>query len=230
MAQREKLSVEKRSVFGKQLKKLRREGILPANVYGKNITSTSVQLPFKDFMTVFSKVGSTGLVDLELEGKTYPVLIHNTAIHTLTRDPIHADFFIVNLKEKITAHVPLVPEGEAAAVAEKAGMLLQLLNEVEIEALPSDLPESISVDITSLAAVGDQLTVQSLKAPQGVTILNEPEQAIFRIDELVSEEALEQEAQEEAEAAAASGDSTTEGTTETEKSESSTPSEEKTEE
>src|SRR5690606_6078464 len=113
---------------------------------------------------------------------------------------------------------------------EKAGMLLQLLNEVEIEALPSDLPESISVDVTSLATVGDQLTVQSLKAPQGVTILNEPEQAIFRIDELVSEEALEQEAQEEAEAATASEDSTTEGTTETEKSESSTPSEEKTEE
>lgn len=204
MAQKEQLSVEKRSVFGKQLKKLRREGILPANVYGKNIASTAVQLPFKEFMAVYSKVGSTGLIDLTVEGKKHPVLIHNIAIHTLTHDPIHADFFIVNLKEKITAHIPVVAEGEASAVAEKKGMMLQLVNEVEIEALPSDLPESIVVDVTSLAEVGDQILVEQIKAPSGVTILSEASQAVFRIDELVSEEALEQEAQEEAEAAEAS--------------------------
>jgi large subunit ribosomal protein L25 len=226
MAQREKVSVEKRSVFGKKLKKLRREGILPGNVYGKNIESTAVQLPFKDFMSVYSKAGSTGLVDLDLGGKTYPVLIHNTAIHTLTHDPIHADFFIVNLKEKITAHVPVVAEGEPAAVTEKKGMLLQLLNEAEIEALPSDLPESISVDISELAEVGDQILVEQLKAPNGVTILNEAGQAVFRIDELVSEEAEALEAEEEAAAEAASEESASEESdkseaTETENTESS---------
>jgi large subunit ribosomal protein L25 len=208
MAQNEQLSVEKRSIFGKQLKKLRHEGIFPANVYGKNIESTAVQLSFKDFMSTYSKVGSTGLIDLTLEGKKYPVLIHNIAIHTLTRDPIHADFFIVNLKEKLSAHVPIIAEGESTAVSEKKGMLLQLINEVEIEALPADLPESILVDVTALAEVGDQIVIESLKAPSGVTILSEPSQAVFRIEELVSEEALEQEALEEAEATEASQEST----------------------
>lgn len=210
MAQKEQLSVEKRSIFGKQLKKLRKEGVLPGNVYGKNINSTAVQLPFKDFMEVYSKVGSTGLIDLTLDGKKHPVLIHNIAIHTLTHDPIHADFFIVNLKEKISAHVPVLAEGEPAAVTNKTGMLLQLLNEVEIEALPSDLPESIPVDVSALTEVGDQLTVESLKAPNGVTILNEAGQAVFRIDELVSEEAEALEAEEEAAAEAASEEAATE--------------------
>ncbi|HRN96501.1 MAG TPA: 50S ribosomal protein L25 [Candidatus Levybacteria bacterium] len=229
MAQHEQLSVEKRTIFGKQLKKLRREGILPANVYGKNIQSTAVQLPFKDFMAVYSKAGSTGLIDLTLDKDTYPVLVHNIAIHTLTRDPIHADFFIVNLKEKITANIPVVAEGEPTAVTDKTGMLLQLLNEVEIEALPSDLPESIVVDVTSLAAVGDQMTVESLKAPKGVTILNEAGQAVFRIDELVSEEAEALEAEEEAAAEAASEESTAEETEKADgdKTESTESSEEK---
>ncbi len=86
-------------------------------------------------------------------------------------------------------------------------MMLQLVNEVEIEALPADLPESIHVDITELAEVGDQILIESINAPTGVTILSEPSQAVFRIEELVSEEALEQEAQEEAEAAEASQES-----------------------
>ncbi len=204
MAQHEKLSVQARTVFGKQLKKLRKDGILPGNVYGKNFTSTAVQVPFSDFQKVYSKVGNTGLVDLEVDGKTHPVLIHNTAINTMTHDPIHADFFIVNLKEKITANVPIVADGEPSAVAEKKGILLQLLNDAEIEALPSDLPESLNVDVTGLSEVDDQITVEQIKAPTGVTILNEPSQGVFRIGELVTQEAIEQEAQEEAAAAAAS--------------------------
>jgi large subunit ribosomal protein L25 len=220
MTQKEQLSVEKRTVFGKQLKKLRREGILPANVYGKNIESTAVQIPFKDFMNVYSRVGSTGLIELTVDGKKHPVLVHNIAIHTLTNDPIHADFFIVNLKEKISAHVPLVAEGESAAVTEKKGMMLQLINEVEIEALPADLPESIHVDVTTLNEVGDQILVESIKAPAGVTILSEASQSVFRIDELVSEEALEQEALEEAESAEASQEAA-ETTAETESTEES---------
>jgi large subunit ribosomal protein L25 len=207
MAKREHLKVEKREVFGKQLKKLRRDGILPGNVYGKNIASTAVQIPFKDFMTIYSAVGSTGVLDLEVEGKKHPVLIHNIAINSLTHDPIHADFFIVNLKEKISANVPIVSVNEATAVTEKTGALLQALNEIEIEALPTDLPENIEVDITSLAAVGDQITVEQIVAPEGITILSEPSAVVFKIDELVSEEAEALEAEEEAAAEAASEES-----------------------
>ncbi len=228
MAQRETITVQPRTVFGKQLKKLRREGILPGNVYGKNFSSTAVQLPYKDFIGLYNKVGTTGLVDLEIDGKKHPVLIHNIAINTLTHDPIHADFFIVNLKEKITANVPIIAEGEASAVAEKKGILLQLLNEAEIEALPSDLPESIVVDVTSLAEVDEQITVEQLSTPTGVTLLNEANQAVFKIGELVTQEAQEQEAQEEAEAAAASEEGATESeSTEKSEGESSSDSAEK---
>lgn len=200
MAQRETLLVEKREIFGKQLKKLRRQGILPGNVYGKDIPSTAVQLPLKEFQSLFSKVGETGVVDLKLDGKTHPILIHNVALHSLTHEPIHADFFVVNLKEKITTTIPVLATGEAAAEAEKSGILLQVLNEIEVEALPTDLPESVEVDVTPLAAVGDQITVEQIQAPKGVTVLTDPNQSVFRIGELVTQEAIEQEALEEAEA------------------------------
>lgn len=224
MAKREKLSVEPRTIFGKQLKKLRREGILPGNVYGKDFKSTAVQVSYTDFNDVFSKAGSTNVIDLELNGKKHPVLIYNLAINTLTNDPIHADFFIVNLKEKITSQVPVVAEGEPTAVSEKKGVLLQLLNEVEIEALPTELPESLSVDVSGMAEVDDQINIEDVKAPEGVTVLNEPSQGVFKIGELVTQEAAEQEAQEEAEAAAESEDGEA---VEQKESETTEPNEEK---
>src|SRR5258708_31881480 len=106
------LVVEKRNIVGKKLKKLRKEGILPANVYGKDIASEAVQLPFKEFEKVYDEAGETGVVYLELEGSKPPVLIHNVAKHHITHVPLHADFYQVNLKEKIKSMIPLVLEGE----------------------------------------------------------------------------------------------------------------------
>ena len=91
MAKREELKVEKRAVVGKRVKKLRREGILPANIYGKEFKSTSVQVPVKDFLKVFSEVHETGLVDLAYDSQTLPVLIHNVQIDPRTQTPVHAD-------------------------------------------------------------------------------------------------------------------------------------------
>ena len=138
---RESLTAEKRTVAGKKVKKLRKEGILPANIYGKNFASEQVQLPLKDFVEVFDKVHETGLVDLLVGKETYPVLIHNVQIHPLDYTPIHADFYKVNLKEKVKTAIPVVSIGEAKAVTDKVGVLLQTLNEIEVEALPTDLPE-----------------------------------------------------------------------------------------
>lgn len=198
---RPQLKVEKREITGKKTKKLRREGILPANIYGKDVTSTSVQLPFKDFETIFKEVGKTGLLDAVIEGeKARPVLIHSIQTHPVTGMPIHADLYQVNLKEKITTMVPVVTVGEAKAVTEKVGLLLTPITEVEVEALPADLPENIEINVENLAAVDEQLTVADLKAPEGVTILTEPEQVVVKVAELVSEEA---KADAEAAAAAA---------------------------
>lgn len=198
-----KLSVEKRKILGKKIKKLRREGILPANVYGKNIKSQAVQVPYKDFEKVFKEAGETGLVDLELDGKIIPVLIHNLQIESLTRTPLHADFFQVNLKEKVKTMVPLVIVGEPKAVSEKIGLLLQPLSEVEVEALPEELPENIEVNVEHLAAIDEQITVADLKKPAGVEILTDPDQVVVKIAELVTKEAAEEAAAEAAAAEAA---------------------------
>lgn len=200
---RPKLAVEKRKVVGKKVKKLRKEGILPANIYGKDIKSLSVQLHQKEFEKVFKEVGETGLVDVQLNGELKPSLIHNVQMDYLHNLPLHADFFQVNLKEKVKTMVPIKILGEAKAVSDKLGLLLQPLSEIEVEALPEDLPEYIEVNVEMLAAVGDQIAVDAIKPPKGVAILTDPSQVVVKIGELVSKEAQEQAAAEAAAAQAA---------------------------
>ncbi|HSA83436.1 MAG TPA: 50S ribosomal protein L25 [Patescibacteria group bacterium] len=179
---------EKRTVLGKKVKKLRREGLLPANVYGKGLDSTAIQVKLADFQKVFKEVGETGLIDLEVNGEKKPVLVknmHQTFPHHI---PLHVDFYQVNLKEKVKTMVPIVLTGEPKAVADKIGLLLQTLSDVEIEALPEALPENIEISVENLAAVDEQLSVEDLKAPEGVAILTAGDQIIAKIGELVVEE------------------------------------------
>lgn len=195
----EKLKVEKRKVLGKQVKKLRRDGIIPGNVYGKSIKSEAVQADAKEFDAVYKQAGETGLVDLDLGGKITPVLIHN--IHKNFRGAVlHADFFQVNLKEKVKTTVPLEIIGEPKAVTDKIGLLMNILDEVEVEALPEELPEKIEVNVEHLANINDQITVAELKIPTGVEVLTDASQVVSKIGELVTKEAQEEA---EAEAAAA---------------------------
>ncbi len=183
-----KLEAEKRTVLGKQVKKLRREGYLPANIYGKELSSVAVQVKYTDFEPVFKEVGETGLVDIVLEGEKRPVLIKNLQMNYRTRTPLHADFYQVNLKEKVKSMVPVVITGEPKAVTEKLGVLLTPLSELEVEALPAELPDNIEVDVANLANLDEQITVGDLKAPTGVTILTEAEQVVARIGEMMKEE------------------------------------------
>jgi large subunit ribosomal protein L25 len=215
---RYKLKVEKRTVLGKMVKKLRREGILPCNIYGKGIKSEAVQVPQTEFDAVFKEAGETGLVDVALGEKSIPVLIHNMQ-KDFRGNVLHADFFQVNLKEKVKTMVPLEVVGEPKAVLDKIGLLMNILSEVEIEALPEELPENIQVDVAHLANVDDQITVADLKVPAGVTILTEPEQVVSKIGELITKEAAAEAAAAEAaaeaakaEAGAAEGAETAEGT------------------
>lgn len=182
------LKSEPRKILGKKVKQLRRDGFLPANVYGKDLPSTAVQVTYTDFDKVFKTAGETGLIDLEVEGKTRPVLIKNLQMNYQTRTPLHADFFQVNLKEKVKATIPVVLEGEPQAVSEKVGILLQTLSEVEIEALPGDLLEHITYDVSGLAALDDHVTVADLKVPEGVAILSDPGQTVAKIAEMTVEE------------------------------------------
>lgn len=197
------LKVEKRTVLGKKIKKLRKTGILPGNIYGKDIKSQAVQVPYKDFEPIYKEAGETGLIDVAVDGQLRPVLIHNVQLDHMTRLPLHADFFQVNLKEKVKTMVPVELTGEAKAVVDKVGMVLQTLSEVEVEALPESLPEKIEVNVETLAAVDDQFVVSDLKLPKGVTVLTDLGQVVVKITELVSKEAEEQATAEAAAAEAA---------------------------
>lgn len=199
----EKLKVEKRKVLGKDVKKLRRIGTLPANVYGKDIKSTAVQLPTKEFSATYDQTGETGLVDLDLEGTIIPVLIQNV-YKNFRGEYLHADFFKVNLKEKVKANIPLEIVGEPKAVTEKVGILMNIVSEIEVEALPSDLPEKIEVSVEHLTNIDDQIIVSDLKVSPEVTVLTDPNQVVAKIAELISKEAAEQAAEEAAAAEAAS--------------------------
>jgi len=200
---RHKLVVEKRKILGKKVSKLRKEGIFPANIYGKGVKSLSVQVPYKEFEKVYKEAGETGVVDVEIEGAIRPSLIHNVQQDYYKHVLLHADFFQVNLKEKVKTMVKIITIGEPKAVSEKLGLLMQTLSEIEIEALPTDLPEKIEVDVEPLAVLDAQITVGEIKAPAGVTILTDASQIVAKIGSLISKEAAEQAAAEQAAAEAA---------------------------
>jgi len=185
-----KLVVEKRKITGRKVKLLRREGLLPANIYGKKVKSLMVQLATKTFLPVFKEAGETSLVELKVTGeeKARPVLIHNVHFHPVSGDPLHADFYQVDLKEKVTTKVPVDLIGEAPAVKEKIGILIQPLNEVEVEALPTDLPEKIEVNISDLKAVNDIVAVDKVKVASGVKILTDPKEILAKIEPPAKEE------------------------------------------
>jgi len=184
------LKVEKRKVLGKKVKKLRKEGILPANIYGKNVKSLAVQVSLKEFLPIYKKVGETGIVEIMVEGEKTPrhALIHNVQKDPVTDQLLHADFHQVSLTEKITASIPVELVGESPAVAQKLGVLIQPLSEVEVEALPTELPEQFTVDISGLKEVDQAITVGDLKPPAGVKILTSEKEILVKINPPTKEE------------------------------------------
>lgn len=180
---------EKRKIFGRKVKKLRKEGIIPANIYGKELKSLSIQAPLKDFLKVYEKVGETGIVELSVEkGEPYPVLIHNLQLDPVTDQPLHVDFHRVKLTEKVKTTVSVVIRGEPPAVHQKIGILLTSVDKIDVEALPGDLPENIEVDVSNLTEVNQEIKVSDLKIPAKVSILAKPELVVVKIGPLVTEE------------------------------------------
>lgn len=214
-----KLDVEKREILGRKVKKLRAEGKLPANVFGKKVKSVSIVVPSKKFELVFEKVGETRLVDLEVKGEkeSRPVLVHNVQRDPISDSILHIDFHQVDLKEKTTASVPLEFIGEAGAVADKKGLLVKATEEVEVEALPTDLPETIEVDISSLKEVDQMILAKDLRIDlTKVKLLTDPERVIAKIELPTKEKevlapAAEVEGEEAAEAGGEAGAGEEEG-------------------
>jgi large subunit ribosomal protein L25 len=199
------LHAEERKVLGKKVKQLRRRGDLPAHVFGKGIVGELVTVGAKDFLKVFHLAGETGLIDLKIGSeKIRPVLIREVQYNAVTSLPIHIDFYQVNLAEKVKVPVPLVLIGkQPESVHLGEAIVLQTLNEVEVEALPTDLVENIEVDITSLKNIDDAITIDQLKVDRNkITIQAEDDEIVVKLapavsaemEKLMEEEAAEQEA------------------------------------
>jgi large subunit ribosomal protein L25 len=203
------LNASIRTEVGRKVRALRKSGKLPATVYGKGIESASITLERSAFAKVYQETGETGLIELTVGKEVRPVLVHTVQVDPVSDVLLHVEFHQVDLKEKVHAKVAVHVTGEAPAVAQKLGVLLTVLNDIEVEALPADLPEKIEVDVTKLAEVDQEVKVEDIHLPAGITILTDAALTVVKVGPLVTKEAEEQAAAEEAaaaEAAVASGD------------------------
>lgn len=202
------MNAEERQIVGKKVKKLRRDGLLPGHVFGKGIEGEIVAVPVKEFLKTYHEAGETGLIDLKIgREKVRPVLVRDVQYDPVSGKPIHIDFYQVNLSEKVKVPVPLVLIGEEPEPVHLGEtIVLQTLNEVEVEALPTDLVEKIEVDISSLKQIDDAITVTQLNYDrEKLTIHADPEEIVVKLAPAVSaemEKLLEEEAAEKAAAAA----------------------------
>lgn len=202
------LGAEERKILGKKVKKLRRNGNIPAHVFGKGVEGENVLLKLSEFLKTFHQAGETTLVDLKIGAeKIRPVLIREVQYDPVKGSPIHVDFYQVNLSEKVKVPVPLVLVGEQPEPVHLGeAIVLQTLNEVEVEALPTDLVEKIEVDITPLKAIDDAITIAQLNYDrEKLTLDADPEAIIVKLAPAVTaemEKLLEEQAAETAAAAA----------------------------
>lgn len=210
------LKAEERNILGKQVKKLRLNGFIPAHVFGNKVETEHVSVKQADFNKVYREAGETGLIDLRIgEEKVRPVMIRGLQFDPLKGTPLHIDFYQVNLKEKVTVPVPLELIGdEPEKVGSGEAVVIQPMSEVEVEALPTEIPEKIKVDISSLKEIDDVILVSALQVPEGVTILADPEAVVAKLDTAISEETqrlMKEEAEQQAAAQAEGEEAPTEG-------------------
>lgn len=207
------LKAEKRTLEGRKVKNLRKEGILPGNVSGKKIKSEAVQVNLKDFEKTFREIGETGLLTLMVGTDEKPVLIHNLQYHPVTDEPLHVDFLQVDLKEKVEADIPVELSGESPAEKQALGTVVQYINEIKVEALPADLPEKFEVDTSVLAEVDQSIFVKDLKYDKSkVEIKSDLEAILAKVEPPQKEEVVEAPAPAEGEVPAG-GEAPTEGQT-----------------
>lgn len=187
------LAVEPRTITGKKVGSLRKQGIIPSNIFGGKIKSAAIQVKKTLFAPVWHQAGETQIVYLQLgdEKETRPTLISNIQRNPVSDEVIHVDFRQVNLKEKITANIPVEVVGESPAVKDFQAAIITSLAEIEVEALPTDLPENIQVDISVLKNIGDVIKVADLKIDRTkIEVKDDPETVVVSAAAQQAEEVI----------------------------------------
>jgi large subunit ribosomal protein L25 len=214
MADQASLQVAPRNVLRKHVKRLRREGIIPANIYGRHQPSQALQVDSYTFERFLAGHHMTRVVNLQVDsnGGTLNALVRHISRSPRSGKIMHVDFLRVSMNEPITVRVPVRLIGEAPAVKVEGGVLLHLLDTVEVEALPADLPEALELDISKLIELDASLHVRDLPVPAKVTLLSDSEEPVVKVIAPRAVLAEEAKAEAEAEAAAAPAEAAAETT------------------
>jgi large subunit ribosomal protein L25 len=183
------LKANRRNVLGKQVSAIRREGRLPAVIYGHHIEPIAIELDLKDASKSLTGLAPSTLVTVEIDGgEPHKTLVREKQRNKITGTLLHIDFLAVSMKEKLRAQVYVEIVGVSPAVKDFNGVLVSGADEVGVECLPQDLPERIMVDISNLAKIGDGIYIRDLSVPEGVKILDDPDTMIALVAAQAAEE------------------------------------------
>lgn len=181
------LQAAKRTVTGKGVQTLRKEGKIPAVVYGAGEETLAIELSAKDFEKTLKEAGESAVVTLSIDGDTKNVLIHEVDVDPVSNEPRHADFYAVKKGQKVEVEVPIEFVGESQAVKEGAN-LMKVMHALSIEGEATHLPQQIEVDVSALAAIGDQITAGDITLPEGIALVVSPEEVVALASEQKEEE------------------------------------------
>jgi large subunit ribosomal protein L25 len=197
--QRTELKVTPREVLGKKVRALRREGLTPANIYGPKIESTAVQVLTEELRQVLKTAGRNDIVYLRLDGdEPRPTFVRDIQQNPVTDAILHVDFFQISLRDKVRADVPIHLVGLSPAVDTFGGILMHGLDHVTVEALPTEVPSFLELDVSSLIEINQALHVADLELPEEVTLLTDAEQVVAKVAPPAVEPEPEVEEEEEA--------------------------------
>lgn len=189
------IQATRRTVTGKKVGALRRAGKLPGVLYGHQIESTPILMELREASRVLAHASPSQLITVNLDGKEFATLVREKQRDFIKGTLLHVDFQVVSLTEKIRTTVAIELSGTSPAVKDYNGVVVQELDEIEVEALPQDLPDKFVVDISGLTKIGDAIYVRDLNIPAGIEVINEPNEVVVIITGAAPE--IEEETTEE---------------------------------
>ncbi|MCL2679081.1 MAG: 50S ribosomal protein L25 [Dehalococcoidia bacterium] len=183
------LKAQKREILGKKTRFLRRQGQTPAHLFGNGIDSLALQCDTAEIRSMIARKGTTRLLSIMVAGETESrnVFIREIQRNVITGELVHVDLYQVNKSEKIRVNLPIVFKGTAPALKTKNNIIEQILNELDVESLPDNLPPQIEVDLSVLAEVGQAISVRDLIIGDGVTVMALPDQLVVKISQVAEE-------------------------------------------
>lgn len=186
----QELKATNRVELGSRANALRKTGILPAVLYGQHVPSQPVSVGYKDFEKAYKEAGESTLLKLDVAGKSYPVLIHAIAYDPMRGNPLHVDFYAVRMDRVLKVKIPIAFLGESPAVKNDGGILVKVVHELEVEALPQDLPHGLQIDISALVNFESRILVRNIMLPHGVKALMSADEVVALVEPPRSEEEL----------------------------------------